>query len=779
MSGNAAAFGFSWSIDLPTGDAEYAHLLKIHVVWTRSGVKRTLETHYAASFGSTPKTGSTGGPIGEQDGSSHDDTIEFYCENDDGAITASPLSKSVTVRAAAVTSCSGAEAGTPEADPLTRLVYTFVDGVPVLNGGQVPQNVTEWLSKDSGANWTWIGWSVMTSVGQSFRLRAPKPGASATWKVAFATGAIGGDPAKLIAAAALPAAAVVSSGFPVGGLAAPGGGVVTSISAGTITGKLDLTTGWQWAELDGVNWTDPADVNSWLVKFYVRETDSGGTPAGDANGAWREWFEREVRGGARTTIGDDPLQITYRAASDTHHYLEIQCVAVNRLSTNPGDWAGSNTASSVAQGSVIRLNFGVLPAGQIPGDRFNKTTLGPGLMIDPATLKLSVANNLDGNMLLNPEFIYGLDGWTPQGAMALVSDAGAFSPPSYARITGDYAGSMQVVRAKPGERYALKCQMKTDAGSANFYGYIYYAYFDAVSALISSGYNTGIPAPFTAWTASSPLLTPAAPAGTAYLLVMYGWIASISGASSGSLYIDNCECKKQISTGPGMEPDGLGGVQWKPGNGLNVDGSGNAVVKVGTGISFAAGNLIVDQAALAIGSFSGNLDVSRVANIGTLAIGSFSGNLDVSRVANIGTLAIGSFSGNLDISRVANVGTINIGSFTGTLVIGQIGDNLITSAKISDLSIAKITGWDGASVTIGDNGLTIVGTHYTVRISDGGISEAIRATGPISATTKFSVIISGSTKAGLTQVIDVALYPSGGGRQTFTGGILTGYAVIA
>lgn len=113
------------------------------------------------------------------------------------------------------------------------------------------------------------------------------------------------------------------------------------------------------------------------------------------------------------------------------------------------------------------------------------------------------------------------------------------------------------------------------------------------------------------------------------------------------------------------------------------------------------GNIsITNLGGITLTSLSGNLDVSRVTNLTTLSISSFTGNLDASRVANIGTISISSLGGNLDVSRVNNITNLNIGSFSGSLVIGQIGNGLITDAKITSLSIGKITGIDGATIVV-------------------------------------------------------------------------------
>jgi hypothetical protein len=283
------------------------------------------------------------------------------------------VTATVTVQASAVTAASAADYPTNRvADPITRLLSTQINAGVTLTGNQVPQAVTFWFPLATNAGqYQGVGSYVMTGIGQSFPFMRLVPATTTNWYFYAMTGVINGDPNRLYSDGDLAAmGAFKSSVFGVGGLAAPSSSAVTGISATTIFANSD-NAGNQWAELDHVAWTDPTDPNVWLVKFYVRETDSSGSPASDANGSWREWIEYQVLGGARTSAPGpwpkgDALAITYRASTDTHHYLQIQCVAVNRLSTNPGDWAGTDTASSVAQGSVIQQNFGLPPTGVLP-----------------------------------------------------------------------------------------------------------------------------------------------------------------------------------------------------------------------------------------------------------------------------------------------------------------------------------------------------------------------------------------------------------------------------
>ena len=184
LYGNASAYGFSGSIDLPTTDPDDAHLRKIHVLWTRGTTVREVAVLFGP-WASSPVAWSSGSDLTYlQDLALHSDTITYLVENDDGVVSASPVVKGVTVRASTVTGFASApaEAGPREADEKTRLGYLYVDFVPVLNGGQVPQNVDYWFSEDNGASFTYINWALIAAVGQAVRVRGLVPGAVETWR---------------------------------------------------------------------------------------------------------------------------------------------------------------------------------------------------------------------------------------------------------------------------------------------------------------------------------------------------------------------------------------------------------------------------------------------------------------------------------------------------------------------------------------------------------------------------------------------------------------------
>ena len=150
MWANDSAFGFAGLITLPTADVDYAHLDSIRVEARVVGTTGWIPvmTVPRASFGSTTVAYSSGADHQEfeQTRAVAYWEVHFIAVNEFGSPTVpidSPVA--VTVEASAVTSVAGTDTGTRTADPITRLPSTLITYVPVLNGGQVPQNVTSFF----------------------------------------------------------------------------------------------------------------------------------------------------------------------------------------------------------------------------------------------------------------------------------------------------------------------------------------------------------------------------------------------------------------------------------------------------------------------------------------------------------------------------------------------------------------------------------------------------------------------------------------------------------
>jgi hypothetical protein len=431
LNGNVSSFGFAGRITLPTGNPDYAHLAQINVRAYKPGstLAILLCVIPRASFGATYVDYSAGTFTQSQTGIEAW-SVDFQVENENGAPTGSPLPITpVNVQQSKVNSVTASEVGARFAEPVNRQPHLTIGLVPVLNGNQVPQWVTYWISIDASAgtpHWRIIDAQRMDSVGQTLNVDRLVEAATSDWGVATAVGIVPGDATVLVTS--LPTGAMTCTPFSVAGIGAPAAGTITNATLGAITVKQDFTSGWQWPELDIVNWTESAtDPNSWLVELLVRETNVSGTPSGDDRGQWRPWsVNRQMVGGARDST-PQILQITYRdpaGAYAAYHYLQMQIVTVNRKAVNPGDWSDP-TIGRVQQcwtsggtpntAYLIQADYGTINAStsSLPVN-YNATTVSSPSTVTPDlstgtvqgyTLGAAVTVNLPTNARVGQEFI--------------------------------------------------------------------------------------------------------------------------------------------------------------------------------------------------------------------------------------------------------------------------------------------------------------------------------------------------------------------------------------
>jgi hypothetical protein len=677
LIGNASAYGFSASIDLPVSDPDYAHLKKIHIVRVVGSDLRELDTLYGP-WGSSPVPWNYAVTFAQDPLSPISASIEFLCENDDGQITASPVSKSVTVRASFIASVSAAEAGTPYAEPVNRLVHTYIDIVPVFNGNQVPQNATYWFSDDGGTTYRYVGWGLVTSVGAAIRLDVLKPGANTTYKVAVAAGPLGGDPAKKIAAADLPGTAVLSSGFTVTGLALPAASAVTTAAVGAAVNVTD-PDGHQYVSIPAVTWIDPTDANAAFWAITVQCVDSGGSAA-PADQGGTEVLHRSglvSAGASRTT--DEALLFDYNPAGSTYTYLQYRLYVLSRKSNSTSDWSDATKSqlqtSAWSAAAYKRVNFGSLPAGALDLRRSLDASLGAGMYKDASGRpKVGISGN-PANMLANSGFEDGLSGWTNINALGgIYSVYGSFSVVT----TPVYSGSKSIsttVKAylyqeytvKPGEVYYAETYYQSTGGAAGS-AQLAWWFVDAAGAILTSG-AMQVGAASTSWAKLSGV-TAAAPAGVAALRLFVG-VQDVGSGVSGTWYVDGAVLFRQVPTGDGMQADGSGGVKAKVAGGARIDGSGNIAVSPGV-------TLQVDG--------SGNLQVVglvRIAGLPSLPSGAYPAGavilntLDNKMYRNPGGSAwiVSTAPGDLVAGAIAsgvtlNAAQVNAGTFNGFSFVG-------------------------------------------------------------------------------------------------------------
>jgi hypothetical protein len=381
MWANDSSFGFAGRIILPTADPHYSYLAAVQVDAQLNGATgwTNVVTIPQASFGGSYVDYT--GPVFEfpQTRASSSWTVRFTALNAAGSPTDSPITVSVTVEASAVSGFTSAvEVGTRYIDPVnaaTRLLSLTVGFIPILNGGQVPQNVTYLLSTDNGATYTWCGWARMDTVGQQIQFARLVPGPAQTWKIAACSGAVGSPSVAVTSAnlATLYPGSVVSSGISISGLGLPAANAVTTAAIAAGVGGANpydqmRPDGSHYVRIPGVTWTDTTDPNASFMRITVQCVDSGGSPAPSGQGGTEVPFYGPLDalgdvvspGAARAT---DILEFDYNPVGSTYTYMQYRFYYMNRNATNTADWnpsAGKSVLETTAWGGAayLRLLFG-------------------------------------------------------------------------------------------------------------------------------------------------------------------------------------------------------------------------------------------------------------------------------------------------------------------------------------------------------------------------------------------------------------------------------------
>ncbi len=392
LSGDFSAYGLQGTITIPTGDAAYSHLKEIDIAATfPDGSGAPVGTLYAAFSGGTVTF--KGPATLPQTGTSQTVTLTFTCKNDAGVATPSPVTVSVTVQASAVTGFTSAvEVGTRYIDPAdaaTRLVRMTVGFVPILNGGQVPQNVTYLLSKDSGATFTWINWQPMKTVGQTISFWSMAPGSTETWVVAAFAGAQPSVSVPITAAnlTTLYPGAVVSSGFTVIGLSLPSATLISTLAiasgaGGSFPYNAVRPDGSQYYSIPSISYTDVlTDPNAFFFRVTVQDLDASHNPIGPE----QAFFGNQV-GSVGATQTSPALQGDYGTNGYAYTrtgnlaYVRLKLYACNRIDMTVASFSNSLCAarqSGVGSGAgyvdVLVATSGAIPPGAIPGARVTGT----------------------------------------------------------------------------------------------------------------------------------------------------------------------------------------------------------------------------------------------------------------------------------------------------------------------------------------------------------------------------------------------------------------------
>lgn len=340
LIGNLSCFGYTGSITLPTADPNYSHLKKIHVLeqWTGSAWSSStgysqgavvLEggIYYVALIQNTNITPGTNtavwvpcplrevatlyGPWGSspiqfsvdptpsdaQPSVALSTTLSFACENDDGVVTPTPYTLSLTVQAASVASVTAGDASAlSSSDPKYAPRYADNTGsqffkvwfAPVITGGEVPMVVAMFVNRGDGKGWIWVENVTVETAGQWFYQQGdqwvPTAG-NETWQIACLAGWYNGDPTQTNLT--LPLGAVTSATFTVVAVGpcpandVQGAQFVPDGSSDIIEYIQHSNGIWNWVPYEfqaSIPGTDD-DINFWFAVLTVQKgyVDGGGT----------------------------------------------------------------------------------------------------------------------------------------------------------------------------------------------------------------------------------------------------------------------------------------------------------------------------------------------------------------------------------------------------------------------------------------------------------------------------------------------------------------------
>lgn len=606
LVGNASAYGFSGSVALPTASPSYHQPKFIHAVVTLPDGS-TDELCPAMPAGTTTFQG----PVKYlEDGSGHSVTIRFLCENEDGAVTASPYSVTVTVNASAVTGVTGREVpSTLTVDPVTRLVSTTIGGTPTLANNQVLQNVTYLLSDDNGSTFIYIGWKLVTSVGQEIQLQRVKPSNSQTWKLAMVAGAVGGDPSKRIPAAQLPAGAVVSAGFTVGALVVPATTLISTLTisagaGGTFPYNQQTPDGTQYFSIPQISLDDSgcvSDANAFYIRVTAQDLDTNHNPLGP-----EQPFDGAVVNGSVHTFG--PLAGAYGTNGFSYTrsaniaYVRLKVYVCNRVDQSASSF--SNPACATLQTGVgsgagyvdaTVASGGAIPTGALAGSRVVGKLSG-------STLPLGSDNTLSldgsGNIIVNQPAV----------------------------VISNLSGNLNVSRVSSLNTIAV----------SSFSGNLDVSRVSSLNTVAVSSFTGNLDV---------------SRVNNLYTLYIWGFTGNLDVSrvtNLGTLYIANFTGNLDVSRVTNLTTLSLANFSG------NLDVS--RVTNLGT---------------LSISSFTGNLDISRVSNIASINIGTLSGTLNVTYQIADGSIPINKIA-TLYVNNIQgwNGASINVGGsglqFTGT-----------------------------------------------------------------------------------------------------------------
>jgi len=477
-----SSFYFSGVITLPTGDSKYSSLKSISVIATTGTNQQGLEV--CRLFG--PWNGSTVSFTGisqPMPPTTQTWALTFLALDDASVAASGPYQiTGLTVQASAITAVTASASGL-SVDQNTRLVSTTVSFIPTFAGNIVPQNVSYWVSSyDDQTKWTYIGWSMYTSVGASVSFSRLVPASQQTWKVAVAPQTVGGTGGATIPSSALPSNVVISAGFSVAGLQLPSANGVTNASIPAGSGGNNpynqvRPDGSQYVYIPPITYTDPSnDPNAFFIRTTCQCVDSSGNPAPANQGG------TEVAHGGTQVTGSthldntDGLMFDYNPTGSPYTTMRFRVYSCNRQNMSTNSFQDSTCAvlQHCWSGGADHYDvyFGPFPTS-------TNTDTGPTNLLDNAGFESGLSTWININTL---------PGYTTYGNMgtSTVAHSGGHSASFTAPTQGQNSWVYQEIPCKVGDTFYAEVYVQSSANAASV-GCLSYWFMDSSGNMLSNG----------------------------------------------------------------------------------------------------------------------------------------------------------------------------------------------------------------------------------------------------------------------------------------------------
>ncbi len=395
---NASALTFAGVITVDDGNTNWGNTaVIIAVAYGPSALNGQEIARLAAPFTVSAHHVNWTGEAGTflQAVSSESWSVVFTAYDALGWAAPNPITATATVNPSTVATVVISEL-TPRYQDTNQGILTRLSAVTTMgNSGQVPQNVTYWLSRDGGTTKVNQGWTKVTSSPQTITLPYPKELTPSGLPAGYYVPASANETWILYAAAGAftdalpPGTAATSNSLTVVKIADPSANGVTGATASAALPIIDGLNLPDW-KIPTVSWTDPDithsgnanyDISAAFTVLTFQCTDSAGNPApGAAAGANLDQGGDEVEVGQFPVLGA-ALQSSnaidsygFNPSGSIYTYACLRIYTCNKLAINSfKDVAGNAVRQSCWAGAANRIliNFGSVPnAGALPAAPF-------------------------------------------------------------------------------------------------------------------------------------------------------------------------------------------------------------------------------------------------------------------------------------------------------------------------------------------------------------------------------------------------------------------------